>query len=254
MGRYSNKLCFDGCTLCSGCRERVYDWDKFPRDCKVRKEVESNINKQLLPSLKWAESFGTEQLKKWIIQENKRFEALQLEHNTEVVQLNERKNVYWCSVNYLLWSDKRTIEVLNEELRKIEQAERQAAEPQQVAMKHYNSKDEEAKLKRLFEELKKEGYFDKKADVETWLYICGINDKIIPQKPLNWISDNGLLAHLIKALFLQDYNKWSIASKCFTVKGGTPKPNVLSKLDSVGFHMKNKRHQRLDEILKSCGL
>lgn len=131
---------------------------------------------------------------------------------------------------------------------------KQAAEPQQVAMKHYNSKDEEAKLKRLFEELKKEGYFDKKADVETWLYICGINDKIIPQKPLNWISDNGLLAHLIKALFLQDYNKWSIASKCFTVKGETPKPNVLSKLDSVGFHMKNKRHQRLDEILKSCGL
>jgi len=132
LKRYATKLCFDGCTLCSGCRERVYDWDKFPRDCKVRKEVESNINKQLLPSLKWAESFGTEQLKKWIIQENKRFEALQLEHNTEVMQLNERKKVYWCSVNYLLWSDKRTIEVLNEELMKIEQAERQAAEPQQV--------------------------------------------------------------------------------------------------------------------------
>lgn len=251
MGRYSKKLCFDGCTLCSGCREYVNDWDKFPRDCKVRKEVERNIKEQLLPSLKTADGYKLEQYKKEIIYEIECFRDMQRKHRAEYRQLcGRREKVYWCSVNYLLWSDKRTIEVLNEELRKIEQAERQAAEPQQVAMKHYNSKDEEAKLKRLFEELKKEGYFDAKADVETWLYICGINDKIIPQKPLNWISDNALLAQLIDVLFT-DYNKWSIASKCFTVKGETPKPNTLSKLTCTSYSSKNKKHQKLDNILKS---
>ena len=119
LKRYARKLCFDGCKLCNGCRELVKDWCVFPQECKVREEIMYNIEERLFPHLKVMEGSGVEQYKKHIIFELNGFENNLLKNRVKLKTLDKRREkVYWCSVNYVFWCDKKSIEVLNEELKK----------------------------------------------------------------------------------------------------------------------------------------
>lgn len=118
---------------------------------------------------------------------------------------------------------------------------------------HFNSSVTKDELKIIFEQLKQGGYFDDRADLVTWLYICGIcgvGDLNGDFRPLNWVKDNGLLARMIDDLFLTDNKKWAIGVKCFTVKGKTPNPNTLKCLCSKGVKADNKKYNDLEKLLR----
>lgn len=131
--RYAKKLCFDGCKLCNGCRELVKDWDVFPQECKVREEIMYNIEERLFPFMKMEKAQGLEEYREHIISELNRFEALKRKNNVTIFELDKRREkVYWCSVNYVFWCDRKSIEVLNEELKNIEPAKNQKTIPSEL--------------------------------------------------------------------------------------------------------------------------
>lgn len=115
---------------------------------------------------------------------------------------------------------------------------------------HFNSPQSKKELTTIFQRLKDGCYFDDSADLETWLYICGVGDINGDFRPLNWVKDNGLLSHLIDALFYNEKCKWVIAAECFTVKGKTPNLNTLKCLCSKGVKADNKKHKDLEKLLR----
>ena len=121
--------------------------------------------------------------------------------------------------------------------------------PTKEPQRHFNSSQSREKLTRVFQALKNSGYFDDNARLDMWLYVCGVADLNGEFKPLNWIKDNGLLAHLIDSFFSGENNRWSIASRCFKVKGKTPNTNTLKRLDCAGYSNNNKRHRALELLL-----
>ena len=115
---------------------------------------------------------------------------------------------------------------------------------------HFNSGDTKEHLTTIFERLQNNGYFDEKANLDMWLYICGVAPLQSEFEPLNWVKDNALLAHLIDSLFVNDYNKWAIGVQCFTVKGEQPKVGTLKQSISNGVKSENKKHNKLENMLR----
>lgn len=123
-------------------------------------------------------------------------------------------------------------------------------ETPQPTQNHFNSNKNQEQLATIFERLQKNGYFDANADLQTWLYICGVADLNGDFEPLNWVREGSLLARLVDSLFVADNNKWKLTEKCFKVKGGKPKTNSLKCALSKDVKADNKKHNDLDKLLR----
>ena len=123
--------------------------------------------------------------------------------------------------------------------------------PTKTPHQHFNRGDTKEHLTLIFERLKNSCYFDEKAKLDMWLYVCGVAPLQSEFEPLNWVKDNGLLAHLIESLFIEDSKyKWAIGVQCFTIKGEQPKVSTLKQLNSKGYKSDNKKHNELEKMLR----
>lgn len=120
--------------------------------------------------------------------------------------------------------------------------------------KRFNSPQSKEELTTIFQRLKEHGFFDDSADLETWLYICGVGDINGDFRPLNWISEVQLLGWLVYDMFPNDKsNLWEIAKRCFTVKGRSPNINSMKNMISVvesGYEDKSKKIVDFEKLLK----
>lgn len=121
-------------------------------------------------------------------------------------------------------------------------------------MDTFHSGDTKENLIVIFERLKENKYFDAEADIQTWLYICGVGGQKSP-RPLNWVNEQQLLANLVDVLFGDSDGQrlWIIAQKVFTVKGKQPNTdamkNTISKIKN-NWKDRPKKFDNLERLLK----
>ena len=87
---------------------------------------------------------------------------------------------------------------------------------------HFNSSQSSEQLTKIFQDLKGGGFFDNTAQLDIWLYVCGVADLYTEFKPLNWVADKQLLGVLVTKLFENDKRHyWEVTKRVFVVGGGT---------------------------------
>jgi hypothetical protein len=132
----------------------------------------------------------------------------------------------------------------------VESGKPQQPTTQRPAMRHYTSKDTPEHYKMLFNDLKKESFFDDTANLETWLYICGHGDYKPTYRPLNWLKSPTLLTIVIDYLFTKHDKEWAIAVSCFTENGKKLNAGNLAKNLSIGLNTENKEYKKLMQVFK----
>lgn len=117
--------------------------------------------------------------------------------------------------------------------------------------KHFNSPQSKEKLETIFQRLKDDCYFDDSADLETWLYICGVGDLNGDFRPLNWIESAALLGYLVDKMKLQasGNKRWKTTAHCFIVKGKTINTKNLTVSISKGVKNNNPKRDIIDRIV-----
>lgn len=117
--------------------------------------------------------------------------------------------------------------------------------------KHFNSPQSKEKLTTIFQRLKEECFFDDSADLETWLYICGVGDLNGDFMPLNWIESAALLGYLVDKMKLQasGNKRWKTTAHCFIAKGKTINTKNLTVSISKGVKNNNPKRDIIDRIV-----
>lgn len=93
---------------------------------------------------------------------------------------------------------------------------------------HFKSSQPPDKLTAIFDSLKGGGYFDANADLQTWLYICGVAELEGDFRPLNWVADKQLLGIVITKLFDSDKHQyWKVTQQVFLVGGDKLTTNII---------------------------
>lgn len=117
----------------------------------------------------------------------------------------------------------------------------------------------EGKARKIYSELRKQGYILASTEVGDWLWICGLSDKPTAQSngdnnteiKIDWLQGQNELAYFIKQLFrpTNGNDVWVIASRVFTIKGVEQSARNLSVACSKE-NVSNEKKDNIDKILE----
>lgn len=163
----------------------------------------------------------------------------------------------WGFYTFAFWSTQNALNLLKDELQKLQTpTPPPAAAPQQKKepQRHYNSGFPIDKLTAIFEKLKEGRFFDDRARLDMWLYVCGVADLNNEFEPLNWVADKQLLGVLVTKLFENDKRQyWKVAQQVFIVGGDTITKEVAdgmkNSVSKIGNDWRNAPPQA-DQLLK----
>ena len=111
---------------------------------------------------------------------------------------------------------------------------------------HFTTGLSKDQLTTIFERLKDGRYLHADSVLEDWLIVCGAETINAPVKPLDWLKAQNILAWLIDQLF-EDFERWEITAKCFTVKGKAPNTNSMkNEVSKVKGNYKSKPTEFMD--------
>lgn len=213
--------------------ERAYiDYNKIPPDCPYRKsgQIGNGSTERLKHDIETERQVGTAStFEAYLQSEIKRFN----DTKSGLVEITtNRKNsveqTRWVEANLCFTDINNALTILYNELNKLQRQTPTQKKHTKTKQKQFNSGLAEEEAKRIFTDLKTSRFFDDKATLDIWLYICGVADLKSKFTPLNWQNDGQSLGYLITKLFENDKkNYWEIAKNVFTIKGNSINTNSL---------------------------